>query len=186
MGHQLYIWEGTRPGTDSAGAAELLALARRYLLGGRVPATTAIQEFANAVAEHWSGDSRPAWWDEDWMTLRSVVAGASGPVLPLDLPMPRASIASCIVAAMAEEHGLVCWDPQVAMLRPVSEAVGDACMQRFADRLGRQPTGAEILFTMGIATDRFDEEDATTAGRASNAPYTPVRRPTASRRRRPR
>lgn len=122
MGYQLVIWEGQRPEDDAAVARAWLGISRRYLMDDEpVEPTPAIREFVEALTEQWTDDpDDPEWEASPWKST-SLLDWASGPALYLNLTLRRGPMASCIIAHMAEERGLVTFDPQLELLRPVSD-----------------------------------------------------------------
>lgn len=90
--------------------------------GGRVEPTPAIRTFVEALTEVWPDDPDHPDWDRSIWDVPHLINDASGPALFLFLPKDEAGVlSSTIISAMAEERGLVAFDPQVNLMRPVSE-----------------------------------------------------------------
>ncbi|WP_019876692.1 hypothetical protein [Sporichthya polymorpha] len=122
MAYQLYVWEGERPADDAAGGRECREMVCRHLVGDKTAPTARIRAFVDALTAQWSDDADdPASITSPWVWT-PLLDDASGPMLLLTLDDDMALIGSVIIASMAEERGLVVYDPQVELLRPVSEA----------------------------------------------------------------
>ncbi|GAA0628592.1 hypothetical protein GCM10009547_35320 [Sporichthya brevicatena] len=125
MAYQLYVWEGERPAED-AGARVCREMVCRHLVGDKTEATPGIRAFVDALTEEWSDDpDDPASITSPWVWT-PLLDDASGPMLLLTLDDEMALYGSVLVAAMAEERGLVVYDPQLELLRPVSEEIAAA------------------------------------------------------------
>lgn len=135
MGYLLVIWEGARPEDDEAGRRACDEMTGRYLDGERVEPSPRIRDFVASLARDWPDDPADPEWDRSLWEVPHLLEGASGPVLFLNIRMDLPVIASTVVAARAEECGLVTYDPQVGFLRPVSEKVIAAYERRWAGAL---------------------------------------------------
>lgn len=121
MGYQLIVWEGTRPDTDEGGRRACDEIKRQYFEGGPTEPTPTIREFVSALTEVWTDNPDDPRWESSVWALPNLIDDASGPALWVVLPMDVGPIASAVVAAMAEERGLVTFDCMVNLLRPVTE-----------------------------------------------------------------
>ncbi len=135
MGYRLVVWEGTRPHDDIAGGDEYEEVVGRYLATEPVEPTPAIRRFVAELTEFWTDDPHdPRWADSPWKDW-PLLEGASGPALGVHLIAQDGALRSCIVASIAEKHRLVCFDPQVDLLRPVSEEIVAQMACRWAGQL---------------------------------------------------
>jgi hypothetical protein len=67
----------------------------------------------------WPDDPDHPDWDRSIWDVPHLINDASGPALFLFLPKDEAGVlSSTIISAMAEERGLVAFDPQVNLMRP--------------------------------------------------------------------
>jgi hypothetical protein len=127
--YRLVIWEGQRPETDEAGALECQEVQKRHLDEARSEPSAAIRRFLESLEDQSSDDRDPRLNPAPWppMSLR-----ASGPalLLRLYLPTPAHALLTSMIAADAERHGLACFDPQIGLLRPVSEDICAEVMRR--------------------------------------------------------
>lgn len=134
MGYHLIVWEGDRPADDEAGQQACSDLTQHFGFT-QVEPTSAIKAFVDALRETWPDDPADPRWDSSPWQSPSILDGACGPVLFVRLLVETGVLAGCVVAAMAEERGLVTYDPQVGMLRPVSQEVVEACQRRWTGAL---------------------------------------------------
>jgi hypothetical protein len=130
MGYQLMVWEGTRPETDVEGGQISRDLLAQYFVGDGVEPTRAIREFVAALTERWTDDpSDPEFAAGPWEGP-AILDDASGPALLLNLTYDIGPLTSCLIAHLAEERGLVAFDPQLEWLRPVSETFAEEYLRR--------------------------------------------------------
>lgn len=135
MGYQIAVWEGKRPADDTAGSHECQSMLQRHLINDPQPPTPRIRQFVEALRATWTDDpSDPHWETSPWKCVPAF-SEVSGPVILLDLALEVGVIAGIVVAATAEEHGLVAFDLMVGMLRPVSEEVIAEHARRWAGPL---------------------------------------------------
>jgi hypothetical protein len=130
MEYQLMVWEGTRPETDLEGGRVSRELLAQYFVGGGVEPTRAIREFVAALTERWTDDPGDPEFDAGPWAGPSILDGASGPALLLNLTFDIGPLTSCLIAHLAEERGLVAFDPQLEWLRPVSEDFAQEYLRR--------------------------------------------------------
>ena len=134
MGYHLIVWDGERPETNEAGQQVCQDITRRYG-DEQVEPTPAICGFIEALRETWPDDPTDPRWDGSPWERPSISDGASGPALFVRLMPDVGVLASCVVADLAEKHGLITYDPQVAMLRPVSQEIVEEYERRWASAL---------------------------------------------------
>ena len=115
MSYDIAVWEGVRPATDDAAVTVYEDHYERYIVEQTVPPTSRIQQYVAALLERWpdveAAESSP-WSDGP------LLGNASGPMVYLGIVYSRADDVSPVVADVAAEHGLVCFDPQTQHLRP--------------------------------------------------------------------
>ncbi len=133
--YHLIVWEGQRPETDEAGAREAEEIQQRWFNGDPTEPTPGMRAFVRALTETWTDDPTDPGWERAPWSEPNLIEDASGPALWLILPATVAVLASTVIAAIAEERGLVIFDPQVNLLRPVSEEVIVEHFQRRASAL---------------------------------------------------
>ncbi|RKN22123.1 hypothetical protein D7147_05245 [Micromonospora musae] len=118
MSYDLAVWEGDRPADNAVALATLKALRERYTGEGRTPATPRIQAYVEALLERWidlTEDERSPW------STGPLIREASGPIVYFPMVYSRCEEVSAGAARIAAEHGLVCFDPQLGLLRPAPE-----------------------------------------------------------------
>lgn len=115
MSYDIAVWEGVRPSTDDAARAAYEEHYERYMVQQTVPPSSRIQQYVAALLERWpdidAAESSP-WSDSP------LIGNASGSMVYLGIVYSRADEVSTVVARIAAEHGLVCFDPQTEHLRP--------------------------------------------------------------------
>lgn len=132
-GYQLIIWEGERPESDEAGRSACDEIKKRYFTGDPAEPTAGIRKFVAALTDKWTDDPNDPRWDVAPWIAPHLIEDASGPALWITVfPDEGGVLAGCVIAAMAEEHGLVMFDPEAGFLRPVSEAVMADYARRWA------------------------------------------------------
>ena len=130
MGYHLLVWEGTRPDSDAEGARVSRALLAQHFVDGGVEPTPAIRAFVDALTDRWTDDPDDPGFDTGPWAFPMIIDRASGPLLLLELEPATGPLASCVIAHLAEERGLVAFDPQLGWLRPVSEAFAEDYLRR--------------------------------------------------------
>ena len=123
MGYQLAVWEGIRPADDDAGIEQFQALAGQHLVGEPSEPTPAIRSFLEALTTVWTDDLHDPRWEKSPWKHAPLINAASGPIVFLNLRFRSEVIISTVIAAIAEDHGLVTLDLMVGLLRPVSDDV---------------------------------------------------------------
>ena len=115
MSYDLAVWEGKRPRTDKAAAAEYQALYATYVGGPRrVAPRPAIKRYVKALLAKWPDldeDDDSPWSDAP------LIDNARGPIVYFAMAYSRAAEASAFAAKLAKQHGLVCFDPQTSKRR---------------------------------------------------------------------
>lgn len=116
MSYDLAVWDGDRPIDDRRASVTYDELYARYLESDHVavPPTPRIVAYVEALVTRYpdTADHRVVW------ASPPVAEEASGPIVYLLLTYDDAEEVSGYAAALALEHGLVCFDPQVERLRP--------------------------------------------------------------------
>ncbi|MCC9709966.1 hypothetical protein E4N62_34720 [Streptomyces sp. MNU76] len=115
MSYDLAGWDGARPLDDDQACSVHDELHARHLESDEVtaPPTPAIAAYVEALLQRYPDDI-------DGDTVRAsppVVDEASGPIVHLVMSYRAAQEVLDHAASLAHEHGLVCYDPQVACLR---------------------------------------------------------------------
>ncbi|MEQ7008515.1 hypothetical protein ABN028_20285 [Actinopolymorpha sp. B17G11] len=124
MTYDLAMWEGSAPASPAAAAAEYER--RMYVIeaaldqaGRPPPATPTIRAFVEAALARYpdldedSGDECP------WASS-PLISEAVGDFICLPMTFQGAEYARDVVASIAKEQGLVCYDPQVEQLLPAA------------------------------------------------------------------
>lgn len=118
MSYDLAVWVGERPSSDKAAAAEYERVMARFEAESTSPAPSPeIQAYVDALLSRWpditddSGDESP-WADGP------MIGNASGSAIYFSMVWSRCEEASAFAAETAEQHRLVCFDPQQEQLRP--------------------------------------------------------------------
>jgi hypothetical protein len=113
MSYDLAVWHGQRPSDDEAGAF-FDELYDRYFGSEEVitEASARIRAYVEALVERYPDDVASTPWASS-----PVIDEASGPIVYLLMSYSRAEEVSEYAAALAREHGLVCYDPQGETLR---------------------------------------------------------------------
>lgn len=120
MSYDLAVWEGEPPSDDRAGCAAYLRLYETYLgdESTEVDPTRAIRSYVEALREHW-GDNGDGGLDP-W-SAGPLQGEASGPIIYFTMRFSVAEEASARAASTAAARGLICFDPQLEVLRPTAE-----------------------------------------------------------------
>ncbi|RVX46682.1 hypothetical protein EDD27_9576 [Nonomuraea polychroma] len=115
MSYDLAVWEGRRPATDEIAGDVYQALMELMDQDGETSPTPRISTYVQAVLERWPALEEVDDVDEaPW----SVTPEASGSIVYLCMMYSKAEEVSEFAADLAQEHGLVCYDPQMRCLRP--------------------------------------------------------------------
>jgi hypothetical protein len=121
MSYDLAVWEGDRPADDAAALATFKALRERYAGEGRTPPTPRIRAYVEALLERWidltedDDEERSPW------STGPLIEEASGPIIHFPMVYSRCKEVSAGAARIAAEHGLVCFDLHLGLLRPTPE-----------------------------------------------------------------
>ncbi|MCW3838639.1 hypothetical protein ONA70_00805 [Micromonospora yasonensis] len=121
MSYDLAVWEGDRPPDNAAALTTFKALYERYVGKGAIPPTPRIRTYVEALLEQWidltedDDDERSPW------STGPLIKEASGPFIYFPMVYSRCNEVSAGAARIAAEHGLVCFDPQLGLLRPAPE-----------------------------------------------------------------
>lgn len=114
MSYDLAVWEGERPLDDAEAGAIYDELYERYLESQDtvVPPSPRIDAYVETLVERYPDDVPRSPWASP-----PVIDEASGPIVYLLMTYSRAEDVSAYAAALAREHGLICFDPQEEALR---------------------------------------------------------------------
>ncbi len=114
MSYDLAVWEGRHPADDDDAGSTYVELSERYLESAEPEAVAPrIAAYVAALVARYPDDERAAVW-----ASAPVIGDASGPIVPLYLTFDGAEEVAEFAASLADEHGLVCYDPQADSLRP--------------------------------------------------------------------
>lgn len=117
MSYDLAFWDGDRSAGDAVAREEYRQLHARYIRSEPEPATPQIAAYVRALLDRYPEIDTDAGEDSPWAT-GPVMREASGLFLYLPLVYSRCDEASAWVAQLAQDHGLVCYDPQIGRRRP--------------------------------------------------------------------
>ncbi|MFF8196696.1 hypothetical protein ACF05L_38910 [Streptomyces bobili] len=112
MSYDLAVWDGDCPLDDDQAGSTYDEL---YLESDDVvvPPVPRIRAYVEALVERYPDDVARSVWASP-----PVIEEASGPMVYLLMSYGKAEEVSEYAAALAREHGLVCFDPQGECLRP--------------------------------------------------------------------
>lgn len=116
VSYDLAVWDGDRPFDNRAASSTYDELYERYLESDdvAVPPAPRIVAYVEALVARYPDDvDRGVVWASP-----PVIDEASGPIVYLLMSYSQAEEVSGFAAALAREHGLVCFDPQGECLRP--------------------------------------------------------------------
>jgi hypothetical protein len=114
MSYDLAVWEGSQPSDDVAAGDQyesLMDLMESDELGEPTPR---IRAYVEALLARWPDIDEVE--DGPW-AVSGLMGEASGPLFYFPMVFSRADEASAFAAALARDHGLVCYDPQMGCLR---------------------------------------------------------------------
>jgi hypothetical protein len=114
MSYDLAVWEGDRPSDDVGAAAHYGSLMDRMESGELGEPTPRIRAYVEALLARWPDIDQSE--DSPWASS-PLMGEASGPLVYFPMVFSRADEASTFAAALARDHGLVCFDPQMGCLR---------------------------------------------------------------------
>lgn len=116
MTYDLAVWDGERPPDDQEAGSVPDELFACHLASDDtvVPPEPRIAAYIRALVERYPDDGagRGVW------ASPPVADVASGPMVYLLMSYGAADEVSAYAAALARQHGLVCYDPQAERLRP--------------------------------------------------------------------
>ncbi len=117
MSYDLAVWEGARPASDVAAAADFARLYDRYIESNDAVAPTArIVAYVMALLDRYPDIGTEAGADSPW-SAGPLMDDARGPLVYVAMVRGRGEAVSAWAARLAEEHGLNCYDPQRNQLR---------------------------------------------------------------------
>lgn len=126
MSYDLAVWEGEPPADDMAGLAEMQAQQRRHWnQTPRLEPTPKIRAYVDALLKI-HPDLDPELDDDDpspWSTS-PLIREATGSFIYFPMVYSRSREVSAVAARLAMLHGLICFDPQVELLRPTPADLG--------------------------------------------------------------
>jgi hypothetical protein len=122
MSYDLAVWKGSRPADAKAASAEFedrmdameAALEQE---GQPPPATPAIRAFVEAALARYPELDEGSGDDCPWASS-PLIAEAVGDLIYIPMTFSGAEYARDVLAEIAEQHGLVCYDPQIEQLLP--------------------------------------------------------------------
>lgn len=114
MSYDLAVWDGEKPRDDDEAGRAFDELFERYLDSedATVEPSPRIEAYVEALVERYPDDVPRSVWASP-----PVMDEASGPIVYLLMTYSSAEEVSEDAAALAREHGLVCYDPQGETLR---------------------------------------------------------------------
>jgi hypothetical protein len=114
VSYDLVVWAGEPPRDNDEAGAVFDELYERYLDSDDVVVEPSprIEAYVEALVERYPDDVQGSPWASP-----PVVDEASGPIVYLLMSYSRAEEVSACAAALAREHGLICFDPQGETLR---------------------------------------------------------------------
>ena len=118
VSYDLAVWEGDRPASDTAAGDEYERLYDRYIGNRQLqPPTPRIAAYVRALLDRYPEIDTDAGKNSPWADA-PLIADASGPFIYFPMVFSQCDEASAWAAQVAQEHGPVCYDPQVERLRP--------------------------------------------------------------------
>ncbi|MFI5567419.1 hypothetical protein ACIA6T_08675 [Streptomyces sp. NPDC051740] len=114
MSYDLAVWDGDCPLDNHHAGSTYDELYERYLESDDVvvPPEPRITAYVQALVARYPDDERSVVWASP-----PVLDEASGPIVYLLMSYGKAEEVSEYAAALAREHGLICFDPQGECLR---------------------------------------------------------------------
>jgi hypothetical protein len=114
VSYDLAVWDGEKPRSDDEAGRVFDEFYERYLDSDEVAVEPSppIEAYVEALVERYPDDVPRSTWASP-----PVIDEASGPIVYLLMTYSSAEEVSEYAAALAREHGLVCYDPQGETLR---------------------------------------------------------------------
>jgi hypothetical protein len=125
MSYDLAVWEGERPADDKAATKffleRIVPQIEEYDLSNAVLPTPRIRAYVEALLGRWPdkevvGDE-VLNEDSPW-SVGGLMGEAIGWFVYFPMQWAKAAEASAFAAEVAQQHGLICYDPQTEHLRP--------------------------------------------------------------------
>jgi hypothetical protein len=118
VSYDLAVWEGEVPESDAAAAAIFQRLYRELIedAAGAVTPTPAIVAYVDGLLERWPDITEAGGDDSPWSD-GPLIGNASGTLVYFGMVFSMADEAAAFAVELAQEHGLVCYDPQLDALR---------------------------------------------------------------------
>lgn len=119
MSYDLAVWEGERPENDAAGTKfyleHIVPQLEAYDPQNEIPPTPRIKAYMEALLKRWPDIDQDE--NSPWSTS-PLMNEALGSFAYFPMVYSQAEEASAFCADLAQQHGLVCYDPQLERLRP--------------------------------------------------------------------
>lgn len=121
MSYDLAVWEGEPPADDKAATKvyleRIVPVLDEYDLSNPVSPTTRIRAYVEALIARWPDSAHGGGEDSPWSD-GDLMRDAIGWFIYFPMAWSRADEVSAFAAEIAQQHGLVCYDPQAERLRP--------------------------------------------------------------------
>jgi hypothetical protein len=125
MSYDLAVWEGERPVDNEAATKffreRIVPQLEEYDLSSPVPPTPRIRAYVETLLDRWPDievvGTEVVNEDSPW-SVSPLMGDAIGWFAYFPMQWGRAAEASAFAAEVAQQHGLVCYDPQSESLRP--------------------------------------------------------------------
>lgn len=114
MSYDLAVWEGPIPDDNDVALAAYEALCELYLETDEpIDPSARIRAYVEALVRQYPDEAPTGVWASS-----PVLDEASGPLAYLLMTYARAEEVAEFAAGLAQDHGLICFDPQGGTLRP--------------------------------------------------------------------
>ena len=118
VSYDLAVWVGAPQQSDADASSVYEQMMERMEAGEpEVEPSPAIRAYVEALLQRWPDITDDADEDSPWAD-GPLMANAVGDTIYFSMVWSRAEEASAFASRLAEEHGLVCYDPQSETLRP--------------------------------------------------------------------
>lgn len=117
MSYDLAVWEGEQPADDLAAAELYEQLMDSLERHPAEPPTPGITRYVAALLDRWPDITEDDGGDSPWAD-GPLLNNAFGAAIYFSIVWSKAEEASEYAARLAQQHGLVCYDPQTESLRP--------------------------------------------------------------------